>query len=131
MLSGAVIDRLTQSFADFPNSFRRDMEADGYTIIEPGDGTLESFSLKHWHMASFLARKGDDIFVPLIHARKPEHGALSRLCIEVHEKGLKLAVIAPLGPLKAILGNWNFVKGRGLICGSVEDIWREPVNSND
>jgi len=122
---------LLKSFADIPNSFRRDLAASGFTIIEPGDGTFDSFSLKHWHLASFLARKQCEIYVPLIHARNPRHGALSRLLIEIRQKDLSVAVVAPLGPLEAILGNWGFTPIRELICDSVEDVWRKPREASN
>ena len=111
-------------FADFPNAFRRDLVAANMTIIEPGDGTFESFNLKNWFMDSFLARKGDKLYVPLIHARHPRHGALGKLCAELWGKGLTIAVIAPMGPLDAILGNWGFEPRRELIGGkTIEEVW--------
>src|SRR6185312_1049379 len=94
-----------KSFADFPNSFRRDMAADGYEIIEPDGRMFQSFSLRNWFMESFLARKGETIYVPLVHARKPQHGSFSRLVCDIEGGGLTLAVIAPLGPMTTILQN--------------------------
>lgn len=113
-------------FSNFPNEFRRDLELDGMTIIEPDGKTFASFSLKHWHMQSFLARRGDCIYVPLILARKPQHGALSRLLNEIEGQSLRVAVIAPLGILTTILRNWGFTERREYVCGSIEDVWRGP-----
>jgi len=111
------------SFADFPNQFRRDLAASGFTIIEPNGETFPSFSLRHWFMDSFLARKGDKVYVPLVHARRPQHGAFSKLVHDIEGAGLMMAVIAPLGPMETILANWLYEPKRELICGSVEDVW--------
>jgi hypothetical protein len=116
------------AFANFPNEFRRDLAADGYNIIEADGHTFRSFSLHHWFMASFLARKGDTIYIPLIHAREPRHGAFSKLLHDIHATKLKVAIIAPLGIMEIILANWGYEPKRELICSSVEDVWREPVN---
>lgn len=112
------------SFRDFPNQFRRDLAADGFEIIEADGKTFPSFSLRNWHMTSFVARKGNTVYIPLIHAREPRHGAFSKLVHDIEiGAGLQMAVIAPLGPMEAILGNWCYEPKRELICGSVEDVW--------
>ena len=113
-----------KSFADFPNSFRRDMAADGYHIIEPDGRTFRSFNLRNWFMDSFLARKGDTIYVPLVHARKPQHGSFSKLIHDIEAASLTVAVIAPLGSMTTILQNWCYESKREWICGSSEEVWR-------
>lgn len=125
------IDRMIKQglFANFPNQIRRDLADEGFTIIEPDGRTFRSFSLRHWFMDSFLARKGDTIYIPLIHARKPHHGAFSRLVHDIEvDAGLDIAVIAPLGPMETILANWGYESKREYICGGVEDVWRFPKN---
>jgi len=112
-----------KSFADFPNAFRRDMAAEGYSIIEPDGRVFQSFNLRNWFMDSFVARKGDKVYVPLVHARKPQHGAFSKLVHDIEDAGLTMAVIAPLGPMETILANWLYEPKRELICGSIEDVW--------
>jgi hypothetical protein len=115
---------IKRGFADFPNQFRRDLADEGFQIIEPDGATFPSFSLHNWFMDSFLARKGERIYVPLVHARKPQHGAFSKLVHDIEvNAGLEMAVIAPLGSMVAILGNWLYEPRRELICGSVEDVW--------
>lgn len=123
------LDKLIKqgSFADFPNQFRRDLAADGFSIIEPDGHAFPSFSLRNWFMDSFLARKGERVYVPLIHARKPQHGAFSKLVHDIEvNAGLEMAVIAPLGPMETILANWGYESKRQLICGSIEDVWFAP-----
>lgn len=117
---------LARTFADFPNEFRRDLAGDGFEIIEADGKIFPSFSLHHWFMASFVAKKGNTVYIPLVHARKPQHGSFSKLLHDIRAAGHDVAVITPLGPMEAILGNWGYEERRELICGSVESVWRMP-----
>ena len=122
-MSPALVPRF--SIADLPNVFRRGMRDDGFIIIEPDGKTFPSFSLRHWHMESFLARKFDNVYVPLIHARRPQHGALSKLIHDIEiGAGLQLAVIAPIGSMQTILMNWLYEPHPEMICGGIEQVWR-------
>ena len=117
-------------FANFPNVFRRELAEDGYLLIEPDGLMFKSFSARHWRLASFLARKDDVVYVPLIHARHRGRGAFRKLVEDIHGEDLVVAVIAPLGDTQAILTHWGSQPQRRLICGTVTDVWELPPTAS-
>lgn len=121
MLTGDLLD--PDYVRDFPNRLRKDMALDGYTLIEPGDGTYKSFTLGNFSPASFLARKGDVVHVPLIAAVTPRRGAFRKLVTDIQADGCDMAVIAPLGAMMEILQHWGYAPKRRLIAGDVTDVW--------
>ena len=111
-------------FAGFPNELRHELASAGMKIVEPGDGTFKSFSLKYWDMCSFLAKKDNKIYIALIRARKPFGGALSRLFNEIYKLEFKIAAIAPIGDMEVILSKWGFEPRKELIGGKhIEEVW--------
>lgn len=121
----AMIDDVILKVRDLPNELRREYAADGYVIIEPSPkNPFRTFSMKNWMLDSFLAIKGQTVYVPLISARHPGRGALGNLFGSIRRQGYDIAIVVPLGPLEKILKKWGYTERRELICGQVLAVWR-------
>jgi hypothetical protein len=98
----------------------------GFTIIVPGDGVFMSFDRGTWSDASFLARKGSDIYVPML-VSNVWGAPLSWLRREIDEAGCQLVAIQPTDRLvETALKRTNAVRSVEEFGGVKLEVWRVP-----
>lgn len=91
----------------FPEIERRRYRRSGFTIH---DTALMPALLPaiEWHADSFVATKGKEAHISVLHALEPGRGAWGRLFARLRLSQYRITVICPLGRFRGHLGDMGF-----------------------
>lgn len=101
---------------------REEEEARGWTVVLPG--SVPWFPAADWHATDVVSRKGNEVRIVAILARRPHTGAFRRMVDGIIAAGLAPVVSTPFEEMAAILTRWGWksrLRGSGV---DIEETWR-------
>jgi hypothetical protein len=118
-----------QNRGQFPRLAREGYRLAGWQVVEPGSpvGCSLGFQGRDWLPDSFLARKGAVVEAALLNAKRPGHGAFSRVRAVLENKGYRLRIVSPIGEFRAALQRQGYaVTLAGDESETRREIWHRP-----